>query len=312
LTAAAGGLSVGAGSGSAWAFCAVSRVCGSVRRTDPNPLFCREETALWPTIDLNTKIFLTAAFRRDIPSQSRDPGGISERRAVSAGPVGNRYHLAFIAREENQMRLIKLFGLAAIAAVAAMALMGASSAMATSTVLCKVNELKCPAGSEITGHIEATATNPVLLNSVTNVTCKKSTILGNALGLANPLVGHLELVDFTEDCLTEGKTACTVTATELGLLLLLKTGPNHGNLIVHNTQVNVKCGFIINCTYSLPLTTELLVLGSKTPLNTTTSLALIHATEEVLNNSGGGFCPETSKWDALYSVQLPHEVFIAE
>jgi hypothetical protein len=197
-----------------------------------------------------------------------------------------------------------MLGLAAVAAVAAMAFVGASSAVAGSTALCATHEDPCT--TPYTGHIEGLAENPELLSTLANVKCEHSVILGNALGLVEngPQVTHLELLDFTGDCLTELKEKCTVTAVKLGLLLLLRTALNKGELEAHDTEVNVHCGLVINCTYGgLPVTKE--VEGSVSG-----GLGTITAKEVVLTKTGGLLCPKTSKWDAKYTIVLPDPVYI--
>jgi hypothetical protein len=214
------------------------------------------------------------------------------------------------------MRLIKMLGLAAVAALASMAFIGASSASATSTALCTVDtSLVCAAGSLISGHVEGIATKPLLKSSLGNVECATSTILGNiAIPLANPLKGANELVDFTT-CkeLTFG-TSCTVTTESNGELLLLKTAPNLGEVKVDNVKVRLNCASLgLNCAYTKPAT-ALHAVGATLPLvnGGTTSLGKVTATEVSLENTGGGFCPATSKWTATYFIQLPHEFFITE
>ncbi|HEU4682602.1 MAG TPA: hypothetical protein VFS51_12680, partial [Gemmatimonadales bacterium] len=131
------------------------------------------------------------------------------------------------------MRSIKMLGLAAVAAVAAMAFVGVSSAMATNTALCtESGVLVCPAGKVYTGHIEGLAVNPVLLGTIFGIqgtiSCEHSKILGNALGLGNPQVTHIESITFTGNCKTSLGASCTVKSTTLGLVNLLKTAPNLG------------------------------------------------------------------------------------
>jgi hypothetical protein len=215
---------------------------------------------------------------------------------------------------ELQVRLIKSLGLTAVAAIAAMAFVGASSAMAESTALCTANELPCQSANIYTGHVEATATNPTLKTNVATITCESSTILGNALGLGNPLIIHLELLDLIGSCKTAGGTACEFeTLTPLGLLSVLKKlNTMEGTVSFENTWVLVKCGFLIHCEYGGTFTVGT-ALSSTTPL-TTTSLALIHASattgkKETLAFEG---CPNESVWTALYTIQLPHQIFISE
>ena len=67
------------------------------------------------------------------------------------------------------MKSIKLFGLAALAAMMAMAFIGASSAMAETTQLCKVDEPLCAAGNVAHIHETTLSGKPaVLLSSAAN------------------------------------------------------------------------------------------------------------------------------------------------
>jgi hypothetical protein len=201
-----------------------------------------------------------------------------------------------------------MFGLTTIAAVAAMAFVGASSASATNTALCTANELVCATGNVYTGHVEALSLSPVLLSSVGNVECEHSVILGNALGLANPLVIHLELIDFTGNCHL-GITGCTVVTKALGLLLLLKTGHNVAtkSLESHGNNVLVNCAGVLHCVYG--------GLFSVTALgynDATEELAIVHTEKVSLPKVSGLLCPEEGTWDALYKILLPHKIYIAE
>ena len=143
-----------------------------------------------------------------------------------------------------------MFGLATLAAVAGMALLGASSATAGPTALCLQHEEPCAAENVFKGHLEARATVARFLTDIANFSCKQSRLLGFALGLGNPQVTHLESLTFTEDCLTEGGDPCVVETTELGLLLLLRTELNLGNLQAHNTKILASCpGAAIHCVF---------------------------------------------------------------
>jgi hypothetical protein len=207
-----------------------------------------------------------------------------------------------------------MFGLAAIAAISAMAFLGVSSASATDTVLCTVDTEEPCTNNPYTGHIEGLAVNPELLSNLANVTCGHSIILGNALGLGSGPNGksqltHLELIDFTGNCHTTFPevVSCTVTTIALGLVDLLKTAPNLGLVTSLNNKVRVTCGFLINCTFGGEPTGH--ALGSTLPLGST-SLGSIVVNEAVLTGEGP-LCPEVGKWDAKYTIQLPHALFIA-
>jgi hypothetical protein len=228
---------------------------------------------------------------------SKDSGASRQPQLVPAANPSER---------RNQVRLIKMFGLAAIAAVAAMAFVAASSASATSTVLCKVNQLVCPAGEEYAGSVSALAESPVLLTDLGEVLCDHSVIAGTALGLATPLLGHITLIDFTGNCHI-GVTGCTITTKKLGTLLLLKTGTNVGTAEAHNNEVLVNCAGVIHCVYGGLFTAE--ALGYN---DTTEQLALIHAKKAAVKQLSGLLCPKEALWDALYTVTSPHKVYISE
>jgi hypothetical protein len=120
--------------------------------------------------------------------------------------------------------------------------------MATgSTSLCTEENNPCPAARVYTGHIEAFSKNAVLLGKffgfTASLSCGESTILGNALGLANLQVTHLELLDFTGCTSTIGEK-CTVTVSELGLVDLLRTAANLGTSTSLNSKVHVVCAGI--------------------------------------------------------------------
>lgn len=204
------------------------------------------------------------------------------------------------------MRLTKAHGLIAIAAVAATAFVGTSSATAGPTVLCKKSEAPCEAANIYTGHFEAVAENPTFLTTSGDVSCDESVLLGNALGLGSPLLIHLELLTFSGDCLLdESTTACEVVATGLGLLLLLRTAANLGFVQSH-AKVLVNCpGAAIHCPYGgLPL-----FHAAGSPNKET--LATITANEVLLEHGESLFCPEETKFDAEYKVQLPDPIVIS-
>jgi hypothetical protein len=212
------------------------------------------------------------------------------------------------------MKLIKVLGLTAIGAIVATTLVNASSAFATNTALCTTHAaLACPAGDKYTGHIEGLAIKPELLSNLADVVCDHSVILGNALGLGSAPDGksqltHLELIDFTGNCKTLLGVPCTVTTITIGLVDLLKTGFNSGVVTSLGSKVKVVCGFVLNCTFGGEPQGQ--AVGSSLPLNTE-SLGTITVGKAPLTGEGP-LCPEQGKWDAKYTIQLPHQVFITE
>jgi len=209
----------------------------------------------------------------------------------------------------HKVRLTKMFGLAALAAVAAMAFVGVTSASATNTVLCKNNaNLVCETANKIE-HATVTwlATNSTFLSSLANVLCTHSIISGKVLLLANPLVGHIELIDFTTCEEDTFGTECTVNTNNAGLLKLLKTGPNAGSLHTEGAEFLVDCPEIgLHCVYGFPIT-AIGVAGS-----VGTALAIMTVSNAQVVKKRGFFCPNETRWDATYSVTTPDPVYIAE
>jgi len=224
------------------------------------------------------------------------------------------------------MRPIKMFGLAAVAAVAAMAFVGASSASAnTWTSLCDVHtSLVCPAGHLLElftflltkeGAEGKGGESAILKTSIATVLClsSKGTVHveeGKPL-LDNPLK-LLVLLAF-KNCGTNAEhNNCTVTVLKNPLVTLLKTALNLGTATVSKelpAEVNVKCGFLINCTYSEPLEGKSIAVEGGEHVAGSGN-GMLTANELELKTIGGGFCPEKSKWNALYEPLKP--VYILE
>lgn len=203
------------------------------------------------------------------------------------------------------MRLARKLGIGAIAVGVVMAFVGASSAMAGNTALCELHEQPCAAANIYQGHFEALAANPKFLTNITDIACKKSRILGFALGLASPQTTHLEALTFTEDCLTEAGFPCVIESTELGLLLILRTALNLGFATTDNTRVLISCpGVALHCIFDMAA--EMHVTGSPNA----NSLAEIHALELPLEQAEGMFCPEETFFDALYKIVEPDPIAI--
>jgi hypothetical protein len=192
------------------------------------------------------------------------------------------------------VKYVKMLGLAAIAAAAVMAFVGASSAMAESTWLCKNNLGKTLTEcSEPVTELHGVATNLTLLSSLVEVLCEGSLSKATVLGLGTPQVAHLTELTWT-GCKTSGGSACEVKTLKLGLFDILKLSLTDAHVTSLGTEVNVHCGFFINCTYGgEPV---LLALPAELPK----TAGLLHANKLKLTSVGGGFCPEESFWDALY------------
>jgi hypothetical protein len=203
---------------------------------------------------------------------------------------------------ESKVKLVKMFGLAVVAAIAAMAFVGASSASATSTVLCKENVLVCPTEQIYTGHVEGLSKHAVLKGPI-EVLCEHSLVLGEAGKLASPLVIAISKLTFTQ-C-----GNCTVTVEdEVGEIKALKTASNLAEGEASGFKVKAACG-TTHCTYG-GVAKGAHGLGSAT----NTSDATIVANEVTLQFLEGSFlCFEIpGKWTATYNVLLPLPIYIAE
>jgi hypothetical protein len=211
-----------------------------------------------------------------------------------------------IAGRGEKMKHIKIMGLAIVAALAVMAMAGAASASAATTV-CSTNTAPCTgttygSGTKIASQLKAGA-DATLTTNIGNVTCLKSTVAGS---LTNS-EGHGEISSLTFTECSLGSTPCTVKSVNTPYTAqATATSGGNGTLTVNaksgggNPGASVECGFLINCTFS---STDLVldVQGGTTPL--------IKAISEPLSRSGG-FCPETSNWDAEYEITTPKPLFL--
>ncbi len=212
------------------------------------------------------------------------------------------------------MKLIKMIGLTAVAAVVAMAFLGASSAMATSTQLCKVHTEPCPAGSGA-AKVHMTNVGDVVLHATllginVLILCHKSLGEGTLLGLAAPQVGHLTSLNF-EECFREKNGVdgdkCTVTVTSLGLLEVLKTALNLGEAKTTGTNALVSCPGLPECEYGGNEVALGSVEGALHKAGTGHGMLNANATLKV---KGGAFCPSTALWLGLYEP-LEHLFVVA-
>jgi hypothetical protein len=226
-----------------------------------------------------------------------------------------RYRRPTFDERSSKMRLIKAFGLAAMTTVATLALV-ASSAMANGeTVLCKENVTPCPAGKKVEHEsinvlAEDSVAHPLLVNTNSvDVLCLTLHLKIKVLLLANPLVGHVEALEWL-NCSTDGSAAhsnCTVTTITLGLFLLLKAGTNVGTLQWHGTEFLQEC-VGLHCVYgglmTMPATGGTTLAGGEK--------GKVEANNVVLTKISGLFCPTTSEWRALFFITSPEHTYISE
>lgn len=194
------------------------------------------------------------------------------------------------------MKLLKMFGLAALMVLMTLAFVGASSAMAESTALCKVDPGEgehevCPVG-ELISHVHAAtaAGNPALiLSTLTSVACDLL-LLGNvtnANNLGEPLVLN---GNFTyTNCETFSGTKCTVTEVSTSNNLnFVKLGHEKADLTLE-FEMNVHCGSLINCTYN-GTGLKGIARGGLLPYQAGEE----EFDEQPMNKTGGFFCPKTT------------------
>ena len=177
-----------------------------------------------------------------------------------------------------------MLGLAALAALLAMAFVGASSAMAGNTQLCSSEAC----GTAVTHVHETTLSGAkaTLLSSVINVTCDVL-FLGDTLGEGAPLVIH---GNFTYTNCNSGN--CTVAEESADSLIeVLRTG-HETSSVTGEGEVNVHCGFFINCTYN----GEGLESTGKGPLLSSETNGEVSLSGQETSRVSG-FCPESAFLD---------------
>jgi len=155
------------------------------------------------------------------------------------------------------MSIVKQFGLTALIALVAMAVVGATSALATSTQLCKVHtSLTCEAGNAQTHvhNVLKAGTVYKILNSFLSILCLGALTESTPLGLATngPQVVHVLELTFSGCGTGSGHSNCTITTEEQPLAHLLKTGLDQGVLLFLSGRLRLVCSNIgINCVYDL-------------------------------------------------------------
>jgi hypothetical protein len=207
-----------------------------------------------------------------------------------------------------------MFGLAALTAVAAMAFVGASSAMAKeNTALCKVHQEPCAEGN-LVSSVHMIALDPILETSLATVLCEESLALGAVeknektkkfLAAAPEPLG-VNITELTwKNCKTTGSATnnCTVTNLKLPLFDVLKTALNLGEATALGAEVLVKCTNIpligeLHCVYGGASVGPFAVEGALHKEKT--GHGMFTATKLTVPKIKGTFCPETSKWTALY------------
>jgi len=180
-----------------------------------------------------------------------------------------------------------------------------------STVLCKTHATKCEEKDQVKSLHLVTTKPPVLYNTVANIECESSLGTATVLGPAEP-----QKLDFTEltwkECHTRGAADnCTVTSKSMPTLDLKRTALSLGTATTLGLKVGIDCTILglieLDCVYGSDVT-----LQAEGALHKEGSgHGMFTASKVVLKKlEGGGHCPESVKWDALYEP-LEH-VYIVE
>jgi hypothetical protein len=203
------------------------------------------------------------------------------------------------------MKHLKGFGLAGFAA--AVLIMSAGAPSASATEFCSTETSPCTgtmygSGTKFAGK----STNPILTSSITNVTCELAQMGGELTSTggtgSTPISGTVTSATWTNNCKTASGTACTITVLNLPWSMTGEeaAGENEFTVTVAGKPgVTVKCGFLINCTFTQ---TSLVLSGENG------NPAYVTATAEALNTEGG-FCPATASYDAKYEITTPKPLF---
>jgi len=149
----------------------------------------------------------------------------------------------------NQVRTIKMIGLTALAALTAMAFVGASSAMAESTALCKVDESPCAEANRVSHVHETTLSGnkAKLLSEELNVECD---VL--FLGEASPTLGNPLTITgtFTYTSCGSGAGCAVEEINGPATIEVLKTAHELAG-VTGEGEVKVTCLFgFIKCVYN--------------------------------------------------------------
>jgi len=187
-----------------------------------------------------------------------------------------------------------MIGLAAVA-TAAMAFGASGASASTSIALCGSDGLTC--ASPVT-HLHEVATNPVLLNDVTDITCLTGLFLGDVLS-ANQLASLWLVISGTftySHCLTAGGATCDVLEVSGGVTIeVMKLTGTEKSEVIGEGEVLVDCSTTPHCVYK----GENLVGHGLGPLAAGGNGSVSNSGSKVEKVSGF-FCPKESFLDSTY------------
>jgi hypothetical protein len=208
-------------------------------------------------------------------------------------------------KEEEQMKLFKLFGLASFAAVLTLACVGGTTAMAESTSLCETDpgtgtEEECSTGSGIITHLhEVSVAKATLATTFLTVECDALFLGDTTSEKANPLAieGNFTYSNCNNGC---------VVKEENGPAELKVSKEGHETASVTGKGlVHVACGASLDCSY----TGEGLKATAKGPLLASQKNGEVSISEQAATKEAGGFlCPKSSKLTIVTTPLTPTRI----
>ncbi len=170
------------------------------------------------------------------------------------------------------------------------------------TTLCKTHSSEtCAEKDQVKSLHMVTTKPPVLYNTIANIECESS--LGTATVLGPAETQKLDVTELTwKECHTQGAADnCTVTSKALPTLDLKQAALNSGTVTTLGLKIGIDCtvlGLIeLECTYGSDVTLQ----AEGALYKEGTGHGMLTASKAVLAKlEGGGHCPESVKWEALY------------
>jgi hypothetical protein len=212
------------------------------------------------------------------------------------------------------VRLIKMLGLTAVTAIAAMAFLGASTAMATNTLLCMTDDANCASPTlvnfESVNAAGTAAAKAVLLNSIINVECNAAIVghrISDALPTEKKPVTFEGLLSYT-NC----SSPCSVTVISNGTISVLRTTNELADVTASGFKVKVNCAGFFICDYNAANLVGHglggLEVAGRDRGHVTFGGNLVNLEQDLFSPFGN--CPATANLDALF--QSSTDLFIKE
>lgn len=206
------------------------------------------------------------------------------------------------------MRSVKGFVAAVGVLSVCIAAFGAASASAVPTILCTLPQETCLVGNRLgPTKIETSTTQAIFTNSITNVTCMKSSYITETENeSAGPLLANIPTAPLFETCTTAKGAPCTVTAANHPYKAQISWQKNNESLLTVKNGgagvpgVDVTCGLLINCRFKAETVYEF--NGGKP--------AKIQVTGSKMTGEGP-VCPSTILFSGTYTVNSPSPVYPA-